>query len=199
VCGKECKKKHDKLYNFINKKNISTRNNTLARLKRAKKLSIIHCIECNEPFLQKRTYQKFCGRTCSGRYYKREKYKTDPQFRLARIFRSRLNYALKHSGLKKSISMTEYLSCDINTAKLHIEAMFENGMTWDNHGNKGWHVDHIIPLDAFDLTDKEQIKLGCNYKNLQPLWCEDNTAKNKKLDWVKNPNKYPIQTILSTV
>lgn len=57
----------------------------------------------------------------------------------------------------------------------YIEAKFEIGMTWDNFG--AWHVDHIIPCVAFDLTT-ESGQLECfNYSNLQPLWAVDNLSK----------------------
>lgn len=60
-------------------------------------------------------------------------------------------------------------------------------MTWDNHGRgcngKGleeWHIDHIKPCASFDLSkSKEQLKCF-NYKNLQPLWAEDNLSKGSK-------------------
>jgi len=50
-------------------------------------------------------------------------------------------------------------------------------MSWDNYGYYGWHVDHIIPLSAFDLTDPIQFKKAMYYTNLQPLWMEENLAK----------------------
>ncbi len=54
-------------------------------------------------------------------------------------------------------------------------------MTWDNHGMKGWHVDHVIPLAAFDLRDEGQRRKAFHYTNLQPLWAHDNLMKNDKI------------------
>ena len=54
-------------------------------------------------------------------------------------------------------------------------------MTWNNYGYKGWHIDHIIPLSAFDLADREQFLKACHFTNLQPLRAEENFSKNNKI------------------
>jgi len=59
----------------------------------------------------------------------------------------------------------------------YLEALFTPGMTWDNRGLYGWHIDHIKPLASFDLTDREQFLQACHYTNLQPLWWQDNLKK----------------------
>jgi len=50
-------------------------------------------------------------------------------------------------------------------------------MTWDNHGQDGWHVDHIKPQYLFDLTNPKQQKECFHYTNLQPLWAHENKEK----------------------
>ena len=54
-------------------------------------------------------------------------------------------------------------------------------MTWDNYGINGWHIDHIIPVSKFDLTNNEAIKVCFHYSNLQPLWAKDNLKKGNKI------------------
>jgi len=54
-------------------------------------------------------------------------------------------------------------------------------MSWDNWTKDGWHIDHIIPLAAFDLTDREQVKQACHYTNLRPMWAEENLSKGAKM------------------
>ena len=49
-------------------------------------------------------------------------------------------------------------------------------MTWDNYGE--WNIDHIIPLCAFDLTRENELMQACNWRNLRPMWAEDNLAKS---------------------
>jgi len=65
----------------------------------------------------------------------------------------------------------------------HLESQFKNGMNWDNHGVRGWHIDHIIPIAAFHFTSPDDIdfKRCWGLSNLQPLWAEDNVAKSSKI------------------
>jgi hypothetical protein len=58
-------------------------------------------------------------------------------------------------------------------------------MTWDNYGTakdggKCWHIDHIKPIAAFDITKKDQREACFHFTNLQPLWAEDNLRKGSK-------------------
>ncbi len=111
---------------------------------------------------------------------KRERWKTDINFKLACTLRSRLTLALR--GKTKSGSAVRDLGCSIPFLELWLEAQFKPGMTWENHGkNKNqWSIDHIYPLSKVDLTDREQLLKVCNYENLQPLWSSDNIKKNNK-------------------
>lgn len=93
--------------------------------------------------------------------------------------RCRLNKAIK--GNFKSGSAVEDLGCSIDEFKAYIESKFKLGMCWENWGRKGWHIDHIIPLSAFDLTNYEQFKKACHYSNLQPLWAKENLSKSDKV------------------
>jgi hypothetical protein len=63
----------------------------------------------------------------------------------------------------------------------HLEALFTEGMTWDNYGE--WHVDHKIPMSSFqfETTDDREFKLCWCLDNLQPLWGPDNLSKGTQL------------------
>jgi hypothetical protein len=56
-------------------------------------------------------------------------------------------------------------------------------MNWDNWGHNGWHIDHIIPIASFDLTQKSEQEKCFHYTNLQPLWAEENLSKQDKIPW----------------
>lgn len=75
------------------------------------------------------------------------------------------------------------IGCSIEELKAHLEAQFQPGMTWENYGYWGWHVDHAHPIAAHDLTDPDQQRVAFHFTNLQPLWREDNQKKSARLDW----------------
>lgn len=111
-----------------------------------------------------------------NRLYTSKRYKDDPVFALKINQRSRVRAILKSN---KKAQTHELLGCSFEELKAHIEAQFVDGMSWQNMGE--WHIDHIIPLAAFDLSIKENQQLAFNYKNLQPLWAIDNLKKGAKI------------------
>ncbi len=84
------------------------------------------------------------------------------------------------NGASKSAATMELLGCDREALWKHLEALFLPGMTRENHGLKGWHVDHIFPCAEFDLADPQQQRECFHYTNLQPLWASDNIRKGAK-------------------
>ena len=102
-------------------------------------------------------------------------YHNNIQYKLTTLIRSRLNIAIKNKT--KQGSAVKNLGCSIDELKIHLENQFEEGMDWDNWSLDGWHIDHIKPLNQFDLSDSKQLAEACHYTNLQPLWCHDNYAK----------------------
>jgi hypothetical protein len=108
--------------------------------------------------------------------YGRDRARIDLDFKLRRVLRSRLSHAV----CGKAGSAVRDLGCSIEDLKKYLECKFQDGMTWDNYGLHGWHIDHIIPLSSFDLTDREQFLKACHYTNLQPLWAKDNLIKGSR-------------------
>jgi len=105
----------------------------------------------------------------------------DSNFYIANNFRSCVLYSLKRGGHRKNTKTEILLGTDFKTARLHIESLFQEGMTWLNHGE--WHLDHIQPCASFDLKCPVQQLACCYYKNLQPLWAIDNIKKSAKLNY----------------
>lgn len=108
--------------------------------------------------------------------YRRRRYKNKVTFRLANNFRSRIHSVIFGT---KSESASGLLGCSWDQFFGHLEIQFKPGMTWENYGQ--WHVDHKLPCASFDLTDPAQQKACFGYKNLQPLWAEENLRKGDRI------------------
>jgi len=113
--------------------------------------------------------------------YDKKKRQTDINYKILITLRNRIRNALKNKKEIKSKKTLELLGCSLKEARNYIQSQFKEGMTWENHGYKGWHIDHIIPCAAFDLTDPEQQKKCFHYTNLQPLWWNENLSKGSKI------------------
>ena len=102
----------------------------------------------------------------------------------ARVVIRRAVHRLVKFGLNRpdshTIAACELVGCSPDELVAHLEGQFKPGMTWDNHGRHGWHIDHIIPLAAADVSDPEQVALVAHYTNLQPLWAKENLSKGSK-------------------
>ena len=115
--------------------------------------------------------------------YMVERKKTDIQFRLSCNLRNRLWMAIRHDY--KSGSAVRDLGCTIAELKMYIEGQFKDGMSWENWTRvdlheRAWNIDHKIPLNFFNLTDREQFLKAVHYSNLQPMWARENISKGAK-------------------
>ena len=154
---KECKKEYDKEYRKKNKERIDQR--------------VSNWNKQNKEGVSQRKLN--WSRTNKDRINKRIKARKeiDPVYKLKLLFRSKLNKILK---CKKEKTF-DIIGCTPNELKQHLESQFKEGMTWENHGMYGWHIDHIKPL--YFGEDDTELKLLSHYTNLQPLWWNENLDK----------------------
>lgn len=110
--------------------------------------------------------------------YCKQKYATDPHYRIRLLCASRIREMLKIQNVNKTQKTVELIGCSIQELKTHFESLFIKGMTWENQGE--WHIDHKKPCSLFNLTDLDQQKICFHYTNLQPLWALDNIKKSNK-------------------
>ena len=104
-----------------------------------------------------------------------DRYRVKVEPHLRGILRARLREAIKRG------SPVRDLGCSIPVLKKYLESKFKEGMSWENWGTKGWHIDHIKPLAKFNLSDRKQFLQACHYTNLQPLWWYENLAKGSRV------------------
>jgi hypothetical protein len=111
--------------------------------------------------------------------YSVNKRNQDPIIKLTETVRNRLRSFLLLRTIVKQNKTFEIVGCSPQFLKEYLEKKFTEGMSWDNHGLYGWHIDHIIPLSS--VSTGEEIYKLCHYTNLQPLWATDNLKKGSKL------------------
>lgn len=104
-----------------------------------------------------------------------ERYHSDSLYKISRALRSVVRNAFKRIGKNKPANTEKLMGCSWIEAKEHFEALFVQGMCWENYGK--WHIDHIRPCSSFT---KEDMHLMNQISNLQPLWAEDNIKKSNK-------------------
>ena len=148
---------------------ISCQEKSKLNLQEQRRLRSSKYYDLNKEKLLKISYQK-----------KKEKLKNDSVFKLKHLLSHRIRRAIYDQRGLKSAKTLVLLGCSILEAREHIENQFKEGMNWENHGNHGWHIDHIKPCSSFDLTKAEEQNECFNYKNLQPLWAYENLKKGNK-------------------
>lgn len=92
------------------------------------------------------------------------------------VWRQILYRTIKKFKKKKELTTNEMLGYSAMELKIHIESLFEIGMSWENWGE--WHIDHIIPLCTFNK--ESPISEINSLTNLRPLWATDNLKRKKK-------------------
>lgn len=111
--------------------------------------------------------------------YRRKRFAGDVTFRVSNAAKCRINHAIR--GLSKSAHTEELIGCTIGELMSHLEAQFKPGMSWENYGRQGWHVDHRHPCAMFDLNDPDQQRACFHFSNLQPLWWHENLSKGARV------------------
>ena len=107
------------------------------------------------------------------------KWRSTPEGKIRNVLRVGISRVLH--GNPKAATTLKLLGCSIEYFRSYIEKQFKSGMTWDNHGFYGWHLDHIKPCVSFDLTNPEQQRECFHYTNFQPLWRRENMSKHAKI------------------
>lgn len=113
------------------------------------------------------------------RKYEKMKYKTDTNYRLRKVFRTRLNKTFKK--VRKNAGIFNYVGLEYNLFIAWIEFQFDKNMTWENYGSY-WDIDHVWPCNKFDLTIESDIYSCFNWKNLQPLKKSENYSKCDRIN-----------------
>lgn len=112
----------------------------------------------------------------------RTKRMKDAAFRLEGNVRQGVLKGIR-KGSKSARKTFSILGYTVEELMAHLECQFQPGMTWDNYGRGGWHIDHRIPLAAhnYETPDDIYFKKAWALGNLQPMWEPDNIRKGARL------------------
>jgi hypothetical protein len=117
---------------------------------------------------------------------RREVYKEDPHYRMKSKLRKYVGRYIR--GEDKRESTMKLLDCSVEFLMEHLQqTAIKNGyLNFDiyNYDTKQFEIDHIIPLDAWNLVCGYHQKLACCWENLQILTTEENRLKRHYLDYV---------------
>lgn len=84
----------------------------------------------------------------------------DPSFALKNRVRSLMYNSLRH--IKNGRKWQDLVGYSVDDLRGHIEKQFKNGMNWDRFLSGEIHIDHKIPITAFNFIHPEDI----DFKNV---------------------------------
>jgi len=97
---------------------------------------------------------------------------------------------MKYNEKKRlQIALRRFYSTNVNTKEIsellginkkefisYIDSQLLVGMDKNNFG-KVWGLDHIVPVELFDISNVEDKKICYNYQNIIPMFNDDNRVK----------------------
>jgi hypothetical protein len=128
------------------------------------------------------------------RDYMKELRATSPHYRI----KMNMSYAIWR-GLRKNKfghSWQDLIPYTPKELMDHLESKFTDGMSWQNYGKGGWHIDHVIPQSyfKFDSYDHPAFIACWSLSNLQPMWSNQNLSKGNRIELTPD-----IQAFLDSV
>lgn len=129
------------------------------------------------------------ARRAYGRVRAAHRRQTDPKYNLEVKIRNAVNNALRRGGGKTS-PLCETLGYTIDELKSHLEKTMPPGRTWADVLSGELHIDHRIPLSAFNFTnaDDYDFKRAWALSNLRLLEALPNLIKGNRLNTPFQPS-----------
>jgi hypothetical protein len=122
---------------------------------------------------------KKLAQSVSSKARMRQRYRlmcqNNPEFKAAKLCRSRFACWMKACGGIKSAHTETLVGCSWSKLVIHLN----NNILGLKVGQSGVHIDHIRPVASFTLyNDPVQQRECMNFNNLQLLYAHDNMAKH---------------------
>lgn len=124
--------------------------------------------------------------------YTKNRYKSDPEFRIRVNVRSSFYARMNQYGNGKQNTFFEYTGIAIDEYIKHLK----KDPLWKKFCDGcNIHIDHIIPVSLYDHTDPLEIKKCWHFKNLRLLCGVENLQKGNSFNY-KLIEKYELTNIL---
>jgi hypothetical protein len=130
---------------------------------------------------------KYCNKVHDKTHFRHNRRKCkdcerdEPHAQLGRTIRAAIwKHVIKRTNVKKNYHTNEYLGCSYEEYRNWLIYNFE-GTTFNFDNHSTWHIDHVIPVSRFDLTNEEQQLIAFNWRNTMPLLAIENLQKNNKI------------------
>lgn len=124
----------------------------------------------------------------SGAERWRLRYKHDPEFNLRERLRCQLRKekrgerfiklaraAIRAGGTSPTFEAA--VGYSVAALRSHIERQFTRGMSWEAFCEGRIHIDHIVPIAAFNVASIDGFMAAWAMTNLRPMWAADNQRK----------------------
>jgi hypothetical protein len=170
-CMNDYKKIHSEEFKKYNKE---------YRLKNSTKIKEYQC-KYDKVYRQKNAEKIKIKRRKYKSEWEKNKKRIDPNYKLNSSMARSIRMSLK--GKKNGQHWENIVGYSLDNLKKHLERQFKDGMTWDNYGRGGWHIDHKIPISIFNIDGikSKGFKKCWALENLQPMWEKENIIKRDKL------------------
>lgn len=85
----------------------------------------------------------------------------------------------------KNSSWLNLVDYSIEKLTTHLKNTLYSDFTWDDYLNGTLHIDHIIPIALYEITDSDcdEFKKCWDLRNLRLLEASENLSKQDYLDW----------------
>lgn len=122
--------------------------------------------------------------------YVKTRYRTDPRYSLNRRVLHLIHTNLKSRGSSKSQRWEALVGYSLDDLFNRLKKTMPDGYTWDDFLSGELHVEHIVPLSAFNFTCETDLdfRRAWALSNLRLLPWPENLAKGDRLDSAFQPS-----------
>jgi len=119
-----------------------------------------------------------------------QQYRIDPRMKIRQCIAARIRKSLKLRNVVKQELLEILLGYSIERLQTRLIKTIPNGYTWDDFLSGKLHIDHIIPIAAFNFESHNDpdFKRCWALSNLQLLPAEENLKKGAKILYPFQPN-----------